>query len=48
MLLGNALFQPGVNSGIERDPKDTRFDQSLNQSILDYIAACGHNVRAQG
>jgi AcrR family transcriptional regulator len=38
MLLGNALFQAGINSAIESDPNDERLSQELNQTVLDYAA----------
>ena len=45
MLLGNALFQAGVNGGIEREPTDMRLGQAVNQSVLDYIAECDKTSR---
>ena len=45
MLLGNALLQSGVNTGIERDPEDTQSGQALNRSIVGYIEACGNRNR---
>jgi AcrR family transcriptional regulator len=42
MLLGNALFQAGINSAIENDPTDERLSQALSQTILDYAAKGPH------
>ncbi len=45
MLLGNALYQPGVNTAIERDPNDEGLGNALKRQVMAYLASCAATDR---